>query len=180
MRVPQFPTPCNRMHDFRSGTSACVKRTVTATDGQTGRSWAIPTADGVRAIFLKKVHLVTQVNTTLHYRSCLHKLHICIHSLDFPGICEPVESEECRSRNSWLDCELLLPFECEAFSDPSQLERVLGLSNMHNIYFIGIYLQILYPLTFAFLRVQRCLQWRRHTCVERSTLRTQLKTANFT
>ena len=37
------------------------------------------------------------------------------------GICEPVDSEHCMNQNYWLDCNSMLPFECEAFEDPGMI-----------------------------------------------------------
>ena len=33
-----------------------------------------------------------------------------------PGICTPLDDAACIEVNSWLDCDALLPFECEAFN----------------------------------------------------------------
>ena len=43
-----------------------------------------------------------------------------------PGICTPLDDAACIEVNSWLDCDALLPFECQAFNHT-------GISNLLHV-----------------------------------------------
>ena len=52
--------------------------------------------------------------------TCMFRLCDFFYQFSPLGICEPVDSEHCMNQNYWLDCNSMLPFECEAFEDPGK------------------------------------------------------------